>query len=247
MRLKYAFINQLSADYSVRRLCLTLKVHASGYYAWLAEPKSARAKDDQRLLGLIKHAWLESGRVYGYRKIHDDLRELGEACGKHRVARLMRLEGLRLIMETWTGAFPQLLAAYEHKERFYGIWDATTRLQAEAALDEWIATIPKGQKEVWSDLVRAVGNWREETMTYFETDMPVTNAYTESINRLAKDKNREGRGYSFEVMRARMLYTTKHKKKAPTAKVSPFYKKTIGYGLPDFAEELNYGVDLSTI
>src|SRR3546814_10135539 len=53
-----------------------------------------------------------------------------------------------LIMETWTGAFPQLLAAYEHKERFYGIWDATTRLQAEAALDEWIATIPKGQKEV---------------------------------------------------------------------------------------------------
>ncbi|WP_199458114.1 MULTISPECIES: transposase, partial [unclassified Marinobacter] len=79
------------------------------------------------------------------------------------------------------------------------------------------------------------------------TDMPVTNAYTESINRLAKDKNREGRGYSFEVMRARMLYTTKHKKKALTAKVSPFYKKTIGYGLPDFAEELNYGVDLSTI
>ncbi|MDY6930176.1 MAG: ISL3 family transposase, partial [Pseudomonadota bacterium] len=73
------------------------------------------------------------------------------------------------------------------------------------------------------------------------------NAYTESINRLAKDKNREGRGYSFEVMRARMLYTTKHKKKAPTAKISPFYKKTIGYGMLDFAEELNYGVDLSTI
>ena|SRR5690554_8054445 len=82
---------------------------------------------------------------------------------------------------------------------------------------------------------------------HFQVDVPVTNAYTESINRLAKDKNREGRGYSFEVMRARMLYTTKHKKKAPTAKVSPFYKKTIGYGLPDFAEELNYGVDLSTI
>jgi len=48
-------------------------------------------------------------------------------------------------------------------------------------------------------------------------------------------------------MRARMLYTTKHKKKTPTAKVSPFYKKTIDYGLPEFAEELNYGVDLSTI
>lgn len=72
-------------------------------------------------------------------------------------------------------------------------------------------------------------------------------ASDQAVKWLAKDKNREGRGYSFEVMRARMLYTTKHKKKAPTAKVSPFYKKTIGYGLPDFAEELNYGVELSTI
>ena len=82
-------------EYPVRRLCQTLQVHPSGYYAWLAEPKSARAKEDQRLLGLIKHAWLESGGVYGYRKIHDDLRELGEPCGRHRVARLMRREGLR--------------------------------------------------------------------------------------------------------------------------------------------------------
>lgn len=60
---EYAFISQLSADYSVRCLCLILKVHASGYYARLAEPKSARAKDDQRLLGLIKHAKSMTTRV----------------------------------------------------------------------------------------------------------------------------------------------------------------------------------------
>ncbi|MCK9798033.1 IS3 family transposase [Pseudomonas sp. MAFF 302030] len=95
VRLKYAFIKLRAGDYSIRRLCLTLKVHPSGYYAWLSEPQSARAKDDQRLLGLIKHSWLESGGVYDYRKIHDDLREVGEDCGRHRVARLMRLEGLR--------------------------------------------------------------------------------------------------------------------------------------------------------
>ncbi len=98
-------------------------------------------------------------------------------------------------------------------------------------MDEGIDTNLKGQKGLWSDLVRAVGSWREEIMTYFETDMPVTNAYTEPINRLAGDKNREGRGYSCEVMRARMLYTTKHKKKASITKVSTFYKKTIGYEL----------------
>lgn len=73
----------------MQRLCQSLQVHPSGYCAWLAEPESAREKEDQCLLGLIKHAWLESGGVYGYRKIHDELRELGESCGQHRVARLM--------------------------------------------------------------------------------------------------------------------------------------------------------------
>ena len=29
-------------------------------------------------------------------------------------------------------------------------------------------------------------------MTYFETDMPVTNAYTESINRLARTRTVKG-------------------------------------------------------
>jgi putative transposase len=72
-----------------------MQVHPSGYYAWLAEPACSRALDDRRLLGHIKQSWLESGSVYGYRKVHDDMRALGERCGKHRVYRLMRLEKLR--------------------------------------------------------------------------------------------------------------------------------------------------------
>ena len=82
-------------EFRVRSMCRVFGVHRSGFYAWLRTPMSRRAKENQRLLGLIKHAYLESGCVYGYRKIHDDLRELGEPCGKHRVERLMRLEGLR--------------------------------------------------------------------------------------------------------------------------------------------------------
>ncbi|BBQ53656.1 hypothetical protein WP2S18C03_27370 [Aeromonas veronii] len=70
-----------------------MNVHPSGYYAWQHQPLSARALEDQRLLGQIKQCWLESGGIYGYRKIRDDLREMGETCGKHRVARLMRHEG----------------------------------------------------------------------------------------------------------------------------------------------------------
>ncbi|MCM5705631.1 IS3 family transposase [Larsenimonas salina] len=95
VRLRYAFIQDHADQYPVRRLCRMMAVHPSGYYAWCRRTLSDRARDDQRLLGLIKHAWLESGGIYGYRKIHRDLREIGEACGKHRVARLMRREGLR--------------------------------------------------------------------------------------------------------------------------------------------------------
>lgn len=84
-----------AGQYPVRRLCRMMAVHPSGYYAWCRKALSNRDQDDQRLLGLIKHAWLESGGVYGYRKVYQDLREAGEACGKHRVARLMRRDGLR--------------------------------------------------------------------------------------------------------------------------------------------------------
>jgi len=92
---RYAFIKAHEAQHSIRRMCQAMQVHPSGYYAWQAEPQSARAKDDQRLGGLLKQAWLESGGVYGYRKLTLDMRDLGERCGKHRVARLLKLEGLR--------------------------------------------------------------------------------------------------------------------------------------------------------
>lgn len=82
-------------EFRLSSMCRVFRVHRSGYYAWRRSPQSARAREGQRLLGLIKQAWLESGGVYGYRKVHDDLRALGERCGKHRVERLMRVEGLR--------------------------------------------------------------------------------------------------------------------------------------------------------
>ena len=93
--MRYAFIQAHESEHSVRRLCRMMAVHPSGYYAWRMQPHSRRALEDRRLLGPIKQAWLESGGVYGYRKVYDDLQEWGEPCGKHRVARLMRGEGLR--------------------------------------------------------------------------------------------------------------------------------------------------------
>ena len=58
------------------------------------QPISDKVRDDQRLLGLLKQAWLKSDCVYGYRKLTLDMRDLGERCGKHRVARVVRREGI---------------------------------------------------------------------------------------------------------------------------------------------------------
>lgn len=93
--MKYTFIRDNSGAWPVRWLCRMLEVHPSGYYAWCRQPRSTRSKADERLTGLIKQFWLESGGVYGYRKIFRDLREVGERCGQNRVYRLMRAAGLR--------------------------------------------------------------------------------------------------------------------------------------------------------
>ena len=93
--MRYAFIKEHIEEHPVRLMCQALGVHPSGFYAWCANPLSTRSKDNQAITGQIKQCWLESGAVYGYRKIHDDLRHLGIVCGQQRVRRLMKTEGLR--------------------------------------------------------------------------------------------------------------------------------------------------------
>jgi len=71
-------------------MCRVLKVCRSGYYPWLHKPLSDRAIEDQRLLVLVRASYAASGGVYGAPRVFLDLREVGESCGKHRVARIMR-------------------------------------------------------------------------------------------------------------------------------------------------------------
>jgi len=75
-----------------------LRVHFSGFYAWLKEPLSRRAQDDARQTGLIRQAWSGSGKVYGYRKLADDLRDQGEHVPENRVARLASMAGIAALV-----------------------------------------------------------------------------------------------------------------------------------------------------
>ena len=92
--MKYAFIEAHRPEFSIRSMCRMLMVHFSGFYAWLKEPLSLRAQEDARQTDLIQQAWADSGMVYGYRKLHDDLLDAGETCSENRVARLASLAGI---------------------------------------------------------------------------------------------------------------------------------------------------------
>ena len=78
-------------------MCRVLQVARSGFYQWLHKPLSDRALDDLRLLTLIRASYAASSGVYGAPRVFLDLREVGESCGKHRVARIMRINGIKAL------------------------------------------------------------------------------------------------------------------------------------------------------
>ena len=94
-KVRYAFVAEHRPLFSVRAMCRCLRIQPSGFYAWLTNPLSKRAREDVRQTGLIREAWKDSGKVYGYRKLHDDLLDQGETCCPNRVARLATLAGIK--------------------------------------------------------------------------------------------------------------------------------------------------------
>lgn len=95
--MKYRFINEHQHEFRIVTMCRVLQVARAGYYQWLHKPVSDHDIEDQRLLGLIRDSYVASGGVYGARRVLGDLREAGELCGKHRVARIMRLNKIRAV------------------------------------------------------------------------------------------------------------------------------------------------------
>ena len=94
---KYAFINAHRSEFDTAVMCRLLDVSRSGFYEGLRNPLSDRALEDQRLLGLIRAAYTASHGVYGAPRIFLDLREAGETCSKHRVARIMRAHNMNAL------------------------------------------------------------------------------------------------------------------------------------------------------
>jgi putative transposase len=94
---KYRFMIEHRHDYAMTLMCRVLRVARAGFYAWLQESVCDHAKEDTRLLVLIRASYLASRGVYGARRVFGDLREAGESCGLHRVERLMRKHKIKAV------------------------------------------------------------------------------------------------------------------------------------------------------
>jgi transposase InsO family protein len=72
-----------------------LAVSAAGYYAWRSRPESTRSAKTRTLLSAIRVIHQESRETYGSPRIWAALLKQRHGVGEHRVARLMRVEGIR--------------------------------------------------------------------------------------------------------------------------------------------------------
>ena len=178
---------------------------------------------------------------------------------KDRKLLLMRPKDLRpeaaFMLSGWLRNLPELEAAYHAKEAFYALYDAESKEEALRLQRRWESGLATETKTAYQPLITAFHNWQEEILAYF--DWGLTNACAESANNLIRVANRMGRGYSFEVLRSRILLTNHagHKKKKPYVRPQPVERDN-RYSLAvcepsgsteETIGEISEGVDISTL
>jgi putative transposase len=91
---KYAWIHAHRDAYPVAVMCAVLDVSPSGYYDALNRPPSPRGRRRDQIAQAAEAAYQDSRRVYGYRKVHGDLRAQQIACCPETVRRVLSEKGL---------------------------------------------------------------------------------------------------------------------------------------------------------
>lgn len=108
------------------------------------------------------------------------------------------------MLEKWTLEYPLLHEAYLAKEGFLAIYEQSSKTLAQKLYADWEKSLSPEIRRYFSDIISFMRNWWVEIFNYY--DYRITNGYTESANNLVKEMNRMGRGYSFDVIKARILY-----------------------------------------
>ena len=93
--MRYRAIQEHDRRDPIRLMCRALTVSPAGYYAWAGRPESDRSVRNRALLSAIRVVHRESRETYGSPSIWDALVKRGHGVGENRIARLMRVEGIR--------------------------------------------------------------------------------------------------------------------------------------------------------
>ena len=157
-------------------------------------------------------------------------------------------------LDGWTKNYPLLGEAYRLKEEFFNIYQAPSKQQAQIRYEQWLKSIPVELRGHYELIITAWSNWQPFILEYF--NHPITNAYTESLNSLIRVLNRLGRGYSFEALRAKILFSRgSHKIVQNRPKfnrhAAQYDEVVIGYAMFNNSlptkEPKNYGVDIDKL
>jgi putative transposase len=92
--MKYEFMQSHEEKFSIERMSKMLGVSRSSYYSFTKRIPSKRNLDEERLLLKIRKIYEASRQTYGSPRIHAELKDQGETCSRHRVAKLMKKAGI---------------------------------------------------------------------------------------------------------------------------------------------------------
>ena len=87
----------IESEYPLTDSCRALGVSRSGYYAWQRRVPSGRDQANGELTLEIQSLFVQYLKCYGSPRMTRELHRRGRVCGKNRVARLMRQNGLRVV------------------------------------------------------------------------------------------------------------------------------------------------------
>ena len=83
-----------ATPFSVRQACSVMEVSVSGFYAHQNKAQRVRRQEDEHIISVMKEVFEASGHSYGSPRLVKGLRKRGLNCGKPRVRRLMKQQGL---------------------------------------------------------------------------------------------------------------------------------------------------------
>lgn len=93
--MRFVFISENRKTFLITAMCRVLRVSRSGYYAWRRRPISPSRQQNEALAVEIRRVHRENRRCYGSPRIHEQLQDEGVRCGKKRIERVMRENGIR--------------------------------------------------------------------------------------------------------------------------------------------------------